>query len=265
MVATVSQHSGQKLEGMYDDDGLFGRDMRHKPPPQPQLTSGPGWGNSRGRLAYSFMNRHQEENYSEYAVTMLGFVPEGYVIVNEGEVEYDPETALKVCHGRVAIPVKELARQRDLTLSEQWELMNPRWVGTYFDCELEGLYRNRRPNFRKAVVKAIGEGRYDEFRDQFWCFELNFKAVRDMQLKLKELKRIESMVLEQKMKLELKISHMENDMRFGNLNEYHLQGLNAHEQLEILKEEFSEKEIELQGVRVKIWEIEEYIKERTFY
>lgn len=52
------------------------------------------------------MNRSQESNISEYAISTLGYVPKGYVIVSESSVKYNPDTALKVCHGRVAIPVK---------------------------------------------------------------------------------------------------------------------------------------------------------------
>ena len=57
-----------------DDDGLFGRDMRYKPPLAPALTEEHGWGGSHGRLAFSQMNRSQESNISEYAISKLGWL-----------------------------------------------------------------------------------------------------------------------------------------------------------------------------------------------
>ena len=92
---------------MYDDHGqeLFGHDGRYKPP-LPNLLTEDGWGGSHGRLAYSSLNRSQESNYSEYALATMGIMPEGYIIVNAKDVDVNHETALKVGHHRVAIPVK---------------------------------------------------------------------------------------------------------------------------------------------------------------
>ena len=72
-----------------EDDGLFGHDMRHKPPVADLLTAKSGWGFSHGRLAYSNMVRSQEGNISEYAVTTVGGPLKGYVIVNAREVPYN--------------------------------------------------------------------------------------------------------------------------------------------------------------------------------
>ena len=82
---------------MYDrEDELFGHDGRHKPNPFPRLLTGEGWAGSHNRLAYSQMNRQQDANMSEYAISTIGMLPKGYVIINEDAIDFDPDTAFRV-------------------------------------------------------------------------------------------------------------------------------------------------------------------------
>lgn len=103
---------------------------------------------------------------SEYELKVLGGVLNGYVIVNTKAIAYCAETAFKVAHGRVAIPVKEYARQHMLTIKEQWELMHPQWVGTYFGAK-EDYFRKIHPNLKDAISEAINAEKYDTFTQQF--------------------------------------------------------------------------------------------------
>lgn len=163
---------------MYNEieENLFGWDMRHRPPVTVLPTEKDGWGYSpNGRLAYSKINRAQEWNYSEYAVNTMGTMPRGYVIVNTSEVEVNSETAFKCAHNRMAIPVKEFAQQKHLTLKEQWELMNPQWVGTFFGFLGEDPYRHRRPTLEQAIEQAMEEDRYDDFIADFWDEDEEYK------------------------------------------------------------------------------------------
>ena len=241
-----------------DDDGLFGHDMRHKPPRSDLLTARSGWGNSHGRLAYSNIVRSREDNMSEYALKILGGVLNGYVIVNAKAIAYCTETAFKVAHGRVAIPVKEYARQHMLTIKEQWELMHPQWVGTYFGAK-EDYFRKIHPNLKDAISEAINAEKYDTFTQQFWTFD---KAL--VEDDLRELQQQADALREQMMSLRVKASKMENDLMLQRLEEYHLDGLNAHEHLHTLRCELAYIEKKYYETRAKSDEIEQFIKERTF-
>ena len=167
---------------MYEnEENLFGVDMRHRPPLTIMPTEEHGWGGSHGRLAYSQMNRQQESNYSEYALNTMGILPKNYVIVNADEVNVNRESAFKVCHGRVAIPVKEFARQKRLTLKEQWELMNPQWVGTFFGYLGDDPYRSQRKTLEDAMSEAVNQNRLDEFMKQFWSAKHGTTRQRTLQ------------------------------------------------------------------------------------
>ena len=247
---------------MYDpqDDALFGRDMRYKPPLAPALTEEHGWGGSHGRLAFSQMNRSQESNISEYAISTLGCVPKGYVIVSESSVKYNPDTALKVCHGRVAIPVKEFARQRKLTLREQWELMNPKWVGTYFG-RISEHYDRQRPSLEKAIASAKEKNRYEDFVSQFWLAnDEHHAAIERLRRWMEKLQSQADEIGEKVLKLELKISKVESDIHYQRYMDYHLDGENAHELLEDLREKHSLLKSRHYEIKQKADRIREYIE-----
>lgn len=150
---------------MWKDDLLFGKDGRHHPP-MPKLLTARGFQNSHGRLAYTSFQRSNAYNMSEYAYKTLGMMPKHYVIVNDRTVDYDPDTALRVGHHRVAIPVKEFARARHLSCMEQWELMHPQWIGTYF-TDID-KYRYKRMMFGDALTDAMLHDREAEFYADFW-------------------------------------------------------------------------------------------------
>jgi hypothetical protein len=254
-------------KGMYDpqDDALFGRDMRHKPPITVALTEEGGWKGSRGRLAFDQMVRTQERNMSEYAIKTLGFVPPGYVIVNSKAIRYDPETALKVGHGRMAIPVKEFARQRRLEMAEQWELLNPKWVGTFFGMFGEDPFVSRRPKLEKAMGQAVNEGRYDEFISQFWdATKTHGEAIERLERRARELEEKAGELLDETMTLNLKINKAEHDLTFNIFEPYHKKGINLHTYLERLREKYAvikAKQDELSG---KAKNIREFINNLTF-
>ena len=222
---------------MYEyEEKLFGVDMRHKPPLTIMPTEEHGFGGSHGRLAYSQINRSQEWNYSEYAVNTMGLMPKNYIIVNANEVNINKESALKVCKGRVAIPVKEFARQKRLTLKEQWELMNPQWVGTFFGHLGDDPYRNRRKTLEDAISEAVGQNRLDEFMRQFWSAKHGHKdAVERLERRATELERRSNELYRECLGLNDQINNVESDINKGLLEFYHLQGLNAHEYLNELR------------------------------
>ena len=218
------------------EENLFGVDMRHRPPLTILTTEEHGWGNSHGRLAYSNMNRSQEWNYSEYALATMGIMPQNYIIVNANEVNVNRESAIKVCKGRVAIPVKEFARQKRLTLKEQWELMNPRWIGTFFGFRGEDPFRSRRKTLEEAISEAVGQDRFDEFMKQFWSAKYGHKeAIERLTRRADELERRSREYKKSIRNLDSQIKRMERDINKGLLEYYHLQGLNAHEHLEELR------------------------------
>ena len=194
------------------EENLFGVDMRHRPPLTILPTEEHGWGNSHGRLAYSNMNRSQEWNYSEYALTTMGIMPQNYIIVNVNEVNVNRESAIKVCKGRVAIPVKEFARQKRLTLKEQWELMNPRWVGTFFGFRGEDPFRSRRKTLEEAISEAVGQNRFDEFMKQFWSAKYGHKeAIERLARRANELENRCKEYKKAIRNLDSQIKRIEND------------------------------------------------------
>jgi len=250
---------------MYEyEEQLFGVDMRHKPP-LPQMLTAEGWGSSHGRLAYSQMNRSQECNYSEYAINSLGFMPKNYVIVNQNEVKFNKDTALKVGHNRVAIPVKEFARQKRLTLKEQWELMNPQWIGTFFGFCGEEPYRNRRPSLEQAMSDAMECKKFDEFMQQFWSAKYGHKkAVDRLERRAKDLDSRADAYYSRYRALDIKITSIESDMNRGQYEKYHLQGYNVHEYLRSLKAEKNEAYMMYWENSRKSRRIKEYINSITY-
>lgn len=252
---------------MYDDSEreLFGHDWRHHPPKIPELLTADGWGSSQGRLAYTSLNRQQDTNNSEYAVKSIGFVPKGFVIVNAQEVPYHRETALLVAHNRVAIPVKEYAKFRRLTPREQWELMNPKWVGTFSGFRGEDPYRNRRPSLEQALSEAMSDDRYDEFMRQFWSPEYEHKGAIDrLTRRMKCLQQRADALRNSLRERDRKITKVVNDMESQRLEWYHLQGYNAHEYLLELRRERKIQFEEMVEVQQKADRIEEYLRQITF-
>lgn len=252
---------------MYDpqDDSLFGRDMRHKPPMDDLLTSKNGWEGSHGRLAYSQIVRTQEMNVSEYAIRTTGGVPKGYVIVNAREVPYRKDTALKVAHNRVAIPVKEYAKHKHLTPREQWELLNPQWVGTFFGFRGEDPFRSRRPTLEQAIEMAMADDRYDEFMRQFWSPEYEHKAALDrLERRMRNLQREAEDMRETMRRRDQKITKVMNDMESQRLEWYHLQGYTAHEYLAELRRERQKLYEDMTATQQKADNIREYLKQMSF-
>ena len=248
-----------------NEENLFGWDMRHRPPITILPTEEHGWGNSHGRLAYSNMNRSQEWNYSEYAIKSMGMMPKNYVIVNISEVKINRDTAFKCGHNRVAIPVKEFARQKHLSLKEQWELMNPQWVGTYFGYFGEDPYRSRRPTFERAMQQAMDEDRFDEFMSQFWSAEYGHKkAIQRLERRADNLSREADSLYRQFIGRQREASKVENDINKGQLERYHLQGYNAHEYLEELKREAENLYWRYRHAESKAKKIREYIDSITY-
>lgn len=251
---------------MYDDHGqeLFGHDGRHLPPRVDLLTS-KGQESCIGRLAYSQMVRSLDSNASEYAVRMMGGVPKGYVIVNAQEVPYHKDTALKVAHNRVAIPVKEYAKHRHLTPREQWELMNPKWVGTYFGLKGEDPYRSRRPTLEQALSKAIEDDRYDEFMRQFWSPLYEHKAALDrLERRMRDLQRNAEALRNSLRILDRNITKAVNDIESQRLEWFHLQGYNAHEYLSELRRERNKLYEKMMKSQQKADSIREYLQQMTF-
>ena len=251
---------------MYDDHGqeLFGHDMRHKPPMADLLTSR-GQESCIGRLAYSQMNRALEINASEYAVRTMGGVLKGYVIVNAQEVPYRKDTALRVAHSRVAIPVKEYAKYKHLTPKEQWELLNPKWVGTYFGFKGEDPYRSRRPTLEQALSKAMKDDRYDEFMRQFWSPEYEHKdAIDRLTRRMRDLQRKAESLRDNLRERDRKITKVVNDMESQRIEWYHLQGCNAHEYLSEMRRERNKLYEEMMEAQQKADSIKDYLQRMTF-
>lgn len=252
---------------MYNDfeDNLFGVDMRHKPPLTILPSLEHGWAYSQGRLAYSSMNRSQESNYSEYAISTMGGLPKNYIIVNQSQVKVNPETAFKVSRGRVAIPVKEYAKQRKLSLKEQWELMNPQWVGTYFNNNGFDPYRKRRPSLEEAMSEAMNNDCFDEFMSQFWSAEYGHKEALDRLTKrAKELDRRSDGLGLRCSSVLTELNNVQHDVNMGNLERYHLRGYNANELLRSLQYDYAQLCRQREKTAAKARRIREYISSITF-
>ena len=244
---------------MYDDSGesLFGHDGRHKPPPIPELLTERGWGSSHGRLAYSNMNRQQDSNMSEYAINTIGMLPKNYVIINESTMDYNPDTAFRVGPHRVAIPVKELARERWLTIQEQWELMNPRYIGTYFNIEYNS---SKRPDFDEAYQDAIANGEEDQFLSQFWTLEYEHSAaIYRLRLRLDNLED-ERMTLKMRMNhKEANVKRIKSDIAFQRVHLYN----NIQKSLWKAEEEFEQATHDYYNHLGKIDKLKTYLKRYT--
>lgn len=242
---------------MYDDHGeeLFGHDGRHKPPQADLLTV-------EFRL---HMSRQDEQDFSAYAIKQLGCVPKNYVIVNAREIPFNPDTALKVGHGRVAIPVKEFARAKRLTLKEQWELMNPQWVGSYFGNRGEDIYRNTRPNLFKAISEAKDADRLEEFKQQFWSAIYGHEeAIRRLDKRANELELMSYDLYDDYMTLKRKVEKVESDIHYQRYNYYHMHGYNVHEYLFDLKCKRSDAYWVYNETRLKAMRIRTFISNITF-
>ncbi|MCR5065823.1 MAG: hypothetical protein K6A67_08655 [Bacteroidales bacterium] len=248
-----------------NEENLFGFDRRHKPPITILPTEEHGWGCSRGRLAYSSMNRSQEWNYSEYAITTMGMMPKNYIIVNVNEVHINNETAFKVCHNRVAIPVKEFAKQKRLSLKEQWELMNPQWIGTYFGHRGEDPFRSRRPTLEKAMSDAMEQGKLDDFMSQFWSANYGHEeAISRLERRARELDCRGDELHSRYVRALNHIKKVEADINKGQLERFHLEGMNAHEYLEQLKSNLFDIRRSRDKAYRKSKEIKEYINSITY-
>ena len=247
---------------MYDDlsENLFGHDGRHKPNPIPQMLTEDGWGGSHGRLAYSCMNRQNDSNMSEYAINSIGMMPKGYVIVNEDTIDYDPETAFKVGPHRVAIPIRELARNRRLTIFEQWELMNPRYIGTYFNADFDSC-RSKRLDFDEAYQDAIANGETSQFLSMFWTPEDEHdSAIYRIRLRLDTLE-------DERMTLKTRVSRLQGDVRriksdiaYQRIQLYD----NIQKSLKSAEEHLEKATHEYYAMLEKIDKLKRYLKNYTF-
>lgn len=246
---------------MYDgsDESLFGHDGRHKPNPIPELLTERGWGSSHGRLAYSNMNRQQDSNMSEYAINTIGMLPKNYVIINESTMDYNPETAFRVGSHRVAIPVKELARDRRLTIQEQWELMNPRYIGTYFNIDFDSC-RSKRPDFDEAYQEAISNWEAEQFLSQFWTLEYEHSAaIYRLRLRLDNLED-ERMTLKMRMNhKEANVKRIKSDIAFQRVHLYN----NIQKSLWKAEEEFEQATNDYYKHLEKIDKLKTYLKRYT--
>lgn len=251
---------------MYEnEETLFGVDMRHRPPLTIMPTEEHGWGGSHGRLAYSQMNRAQESNYSEYALNTMGILPKNYVIVNADEVNVNRESAFKVCHGRVAIPVKEFARQKRLTLKEQWELMNPQWVGTFFGYLGDDPYRSQRKTLEQAMSDAVDNKCFEKFMSQFWSARYGHEAaIERLERRANELEDRANQLNVEYASLNEQIKAIEKDLDKGMLEYYHLQGLNANEHLNNLRSKRLSVNQKWLEALTKARRIKDYINSITF-
>lgn len=246
---------------MYDpqDDALFGHDGRHMPSPFPQLLTARGWGSSHSRLAYSQMNRQQDDNMSEYAVKAIGMLPKGYVIINADTMDYDPETAFRVSPHRVAVPVKELARDRWLTIQEQWELMNPRYIGTYFRNDYDSC-RSTRPDFDEAYQEAITNGTDAQFIAQFWT------PAREHEAAIDRLRRRLDALEDRRMELKTRVSHcrgkvrqIKSDIAFQRIGIYE----NIQKSLMMAESNLENANHDYHALMEKIDKIERFLKNYT--
>lgn len=248
---------------MYDDRGdeLFGHDGRHHPPLIPRLLTAKGWKTSRGRLAFDKFNRAQDSNMSEYAFSTIGGLPPGYVIVNADIVDYDEQKAVKVGSHRVAIPVKEYARQHRLTTLEQWELMNPRWVGTYFGMQADNSFNGRKPLLKDAIRQAKDEDRYIEFAAMFWlAWDEHWEALNRIERRGRQLQEKTLRMSSNLFSLERKINQIESDIHYQR---YDKNGENIFTLLSTLKYKHTYLLDEYQKTEQKARKIKEFIENTT--
>lgn len=196
---------------------------------------------------------------SEYAISAMGTMPKGYVIINESTMDYNPETAFRVGPHRVAIPVKELARERRLTIQEQWELMNPRYIGTYFNIDFDSC-RSKRPDFDEAYQEAIANGESEQFLSQFWTLEYEHSAaIYRLRLRLDNLED-ERMTLKMRMNhKEANVKRIKSDIAFQRVHLYN----NIQKSLWKAEEEFEQAIHDYYKHLEKIDKLKTYLKRYT--
>lgn len=245
-----------------DEDRLFGHDCRHRPSLIPRLLTARRWEGSRGRLALDKFNRAQDKNMSEYAVSTIGGLPSGYVIVNADSMEYDAQKAIKVSNRRVAIPVKEYARQQRLSILEQWELMNPSWVGTYFGERSDWTFNGRRPNLKHAIKQAKDEGRYIEFAAMFWlAWDEHWEALNRMTQNKNRLQKEADKLKSEIFNLGRKISQIESDIHYHRTyDKYHIKGINVYAILKSLKLQYSNQLDEYLKIQQKARKLSDFLE-----
>lgn len=245
---------------IYDDDGLFGHDGRHKPNPIPELLTEHGFGVSHGRLAYTEMNRQNDSNMSEYAISTIGMLPKGYVIINSDTMDYVADTALRVGPHRVAIPIKELARDRRLSIYEQWELMNPRYIGTFFRTDFDAC-RSKRPEFEEAYHEAIANGEAEKFMSQFWTPLYEHEAAI-MRLR-QRLDDLEDRIMSMKLRVnhcEANVRRIKSDIAFQRIQLYE----NIQKSLWQAEADLKQTTHEYYNLLEKIDKLKIYLKNYTF-
>lgn len=130
---------------MTDDNQLFGHDMRHRPLPRVMPTAEHGY---FGRL-------------SGY-----GDVPSGYVTVDISMLDSIPKDAKWLDRRKLAIPIRDFARARQLTIHEQWTLLQHFSLHLFYD---EGKYhKHYSPSLANALMEAYNANKMSEFTALFW-------------------------------------------------------------------------------------------------
>jgi hypothetical protein len=157
----------------------------------------------------------------------------------------------------VAIPVKELARERWLTIQEQWELMNPRYIGTYFNIEYNS---SKRPDFDEAYQEAIANGEEDLFLSQFWTLEYEHSAaIYRLRIRLDNLED-ERMTLKMRMNhKEANVKRIKSDIAFQRVHLYN----NIQKSLWKAEEEFEQATHDYYKHLEKIDKLKTYLKQYT--
>lgn len=243
---------------MYEyEENLFGIDMRHKPP-LPKLLTAKGYYSSIGRLHYANMNRQQDINISEYACRTIGFMPKGYVIIDRRSMKYDPNTAIKVNDFRVAIPVKEFARQKGIDVFTQWELINYKYVGSFdpaTDCkQLKGF-----KTLPEAYEEAVEKDKLKEFLSEFYDLAVDDPELCEKkQNQLKDLERKISCCNEIIRDAEFTIQQLEKK-HLANM------GFNVEEQkqMRLCKRKKRDYKYLLESLNEELRELRDFIRTRT--